>query len=68
MSLYTGKKIHFNEWDELPIDDDVIHQVEQLAAAEKQVWLSDRYPMLCLTIVNRQFVSFIAMYLPSSFA
>ena len=39
------KKIHSNEWDELPIDDDVIHPVEQLSATEKQVSLSGMYPM-----------------------
>ena len=33
---YTGKNIHVFDWKVLPIDDEVIAQVESLAADEKQ--------------------------------
>jgi hypothetical protein len=45
MSLYTGKKIHCYEWMELPIDDNVIDQVHQLASAENQPDLVGRMPL-----------------------
>ena len=59
MSLYTGGKIHCNELDELPIDDDVIHQVERFAEGRSKYDCLIGIP--CLNIVNRQF----APYLPS---
>ena len=36
MSLYSGKRIHGYKWDRLPIDENIIARVEQLAEAEKQ--------------------------------
>ena len=36
MSLYSGKRIHGYKWEKLPIDENVIARVEQLAEAEKQ--------------------------------
>lgn len=45
MSLYTGKELHSNSWDELPIDDEVIAKVDALALAEKQPLLPDSYPL-----------------------
>ena len=35
MSLYSGKRIHSYEWKELPIDEDVIDRVEELAETEE---------------------------------
>ena len=34
MSLYTGKKIHGYIWNEIPINNDIISQVEELADKE----------------------------------
>ncbi len=31
MSLYTGKEVHVFVWNELPISDDVINRVHELA-------------------------------------
>ena len=45
MSLYSGKKIHAYEWNELPINDEVIAQVESLAAKEKQPKIIDKAPL-----------------------
>jgi hypothetical protein len=45
MSLYTGKRLHSYDWKELPIDDDVINQVEQLAQREKAKRITDKYPL-----------------------
>ena len=45
MSLYTGKKIHGYDWHELPIDDEVIHRVEELAEREKQPKLINQAPL-----------------------
>ena len=44
MSLYTGKQLHSYNWQELPIDDETINRVEDLAKAEKAKQLSDKYP------------------------
>ena len=41
MSLLTGKRIHGYIWDELPIGDDVIERVHELALEEKQPELVD---------------------------
>ena len=45
MNLYTGKRLHSYAWEELPIDDDVIEQVEFLARKEKAPVMTDGYPM-----------------------
>ena len=45
MSLYTGQKIHGFGWEELPIHDDVISRVEELAEDEKQPRLLNRVPL-----------------------
>ena len=45
MSLYTGNKIHSYEWTELPIDNYVIKQVNQLSSDEKFPLVKDKYPM-----------------------
>ena len=45
MSLYTGKRLHSYNWQELPIDDETINRVEDLAKAEKAKRLTDNYPM-----------------------
>ena len=44
MNLYTGKRLHSYAWEELPIDDDVIEQVEYLARQEKAPVMTDGYP------------------------
>ena len=44
MSLYTGKQLHSYNWQELPIDDETINRVEDLAKDEKAKQLSDKYP------------------------
>ena len=36
MSLYTGKRLHSYIWEEIPIDQDTIDRVDQLAREEKQ--------------------------------
>ena len=45
MSLHTGRELHTNEWDELPIDEEVIARVEELAENEGQPELPDQYPL-----------------------
>jgi hypothetical protein len=45
MSLHTGKKLHSYEWEELPIDDDVIARVEELAREQDAPIMTDGYPM-----------------------
>ena len=37
MSLFTGKRINSNKWDELPISEEVIERVEELGAKDKQM-------------------------------
>ena len=37
MSLFTGRQIYIFTWEELPINDDVIGQVEYLEAEEYQL-------------------------------
>ena len=44
MSLLSGKKIHSNQWKELPIPTEVIDRVHYLAAEEQQPWLHDGVP------------------------
>ena len=45
MSLHTGKKLHSYEWEELPIHDDVIVRVEELAREQDAPIMTDGYPM-----------------------
>ena len=45
MSLLTGKRIHRYIWEELPIGDDVIDRVHDLATDEKQPELVDGIPL-----------------------
>ena len=45
MSLHTGKRIHSYIWSELPIDEDVICRVEELATKEKQPVHIDNHPI-----------------------
>ena len=45
MSLFTGRELHSNNWDELPIDEEVIAKVEQMAKDQDQPFLPDKYPM-----------------------
>ena len=45
MNLFTGKKISSNNWNELPIDDDAIVRVEELAYRELQPVMKDGYPI-----------------------
>ena len=35
MSLYTGKRLHSYIWEEIPIHQDTIDRVDQLAREEK---------------------------------
>lgn len=45
MSLYTGKRLHSFKWQELPIDQDVIDRVEQLAKMEGQPIMPGNFPL-----------------------
>ena len=45
MSLYTGKLLHSYQQTELPIDDDVIAQVRDLAEEENAKKTTDNYPI-----------------------
>ena len=45
MSLYSGKRIHSYEWKELPIDEDVISRVEELAEEEEAPEMKRGYPI-----------------------
>ena len=45
MSLFTGKKIHSYKWEELPITDEVIARVEELATIEKQPKMNNGLPI-----------------------
>ena len=45
MSLHTGKRIHSYHWDKLPIPDEVIDRVEELAKLESQPLLTNKQPM-----------------------
>jgi hypothetical protein len=45
MSLYSGKRLHSYEWKELPIDDDVINRVEELASREDAPTMINGYPV-----------------------
>ena len=45
MSLLSGKRIHSHNWTELPIDNDVIARVEELASKENQPELPNKSPI-----------------------
>ena len=45
MSLYSEKRLHSYIWEELPIDQDVIDRVDQLAREEKQPVLDKNQPL-----------------------
>ena len=45
MSLYTGKRLHSYIWEEIPIDQDTIDRVDQLAREEKQPVLDNNQPL-----------------------
>jgi hypothetical protein len=45
MLLYSGKRLHSYEWKELPIDDDVINRVEELASRENAPTMINGYPV-----------------------
>ena len=45
MLLYTGKRLHSYIWEEIPIDQDTIDRVDQLAREEKQPVLDNNQPL-----------------------
>ena len=45
MSLYSGKRIHSYEWKEVPIDEEVIERVEELATEEEATKMKRGYPI-----------------------
>ena len=45
MSLYSGKRVHSYNWTDLPIDNDVIHRVEELAKEEEAIIMTKGYPV-----------------------
>ena len=45
MSLYSGKRIHSYEWKELPIDEEVIARVEELAEEEEAPEMKRGHPI-----------------------
>jgi len=45
MSLLTGKQLHAYNWTELPIDDCIINRVETMAKDEKQLVMTNGYPI-----------------------
>ena len=45
MSLYTGKRINSYVWEELPISDEVIERVEEIAQQQKQPQLVNGIPI-----------------------
>ena len=45
MSLYSGRRIHSYEWKELPIGEDVVERVEELAINEDATEMKRGYPI-----------------------
>ena len=45
MYLATGKKLHYFIWTELPINDQVISRVNNLATNEKQPEMTKGHPI-----------------------
>ena len=45
MSLYTGKRLHSYIWEEIPIHQDTIDRVDQLAREEKKPVLDNNQPL-----------------------
>ena len=46
LSLITGKRIHAYAWEELPIDDDVVDRIHQLATEENQAVITATIPYI----------------------
>ena len=46
MLLKTGKKIKCHRWEELPITQEVVDRVEQLAREENQMKMTNRMPLI----------------------
>ena len=45
MSLATGKQLHDFIWTEIPLNDQVISRVNNLATKEKQPGITKGYPI-----------------------
>jgi len=45
MSLYSGKRNYSYEWKELPIDEDVMDRVEEIATNEEATEMKRGYPI-----------------------
>ena len=46
MSLYTGKEIHGYDWKELPINDEVIDRIDEIAREQNNTYkMIDRAPL-----------------------
>ena len=45
MSLLTGQEMHRHQWQEFPIDNDVIQQVEELAYNDDQPIIKKHTPL-----------------------
>ena len=45
ISLYTGKRLNSYEWKELPIDEDVIDRINELAEKEEAPLMKKGYPV-----------------------
>ena len=46
MSLYSGKRIHSYNWEEIPIHQDLIDRVEQLTRGGGQPFMDNNQPLL----------------------
>ena len=44
MDLYTGKRLHSYEWEELPIDYGAIKRVETQSRTDNAPVMTDGYP------------------------
>ena len=47
MSLATGNRVHSNQWTILPLDDEVIERVHELAKIEAQPKISSNFKFEC---------------------
>ena len=54
MSLYTGKRINSYVWDELPISDEVIERIEEIAETQKQQKVEDGIPTFEWSSMNTE--------------
>jgi hypothetical protein len=57
MSLYSGKMLHSYEWAELPIDDEVISRVEELATHENAATMVNGYPVFTWMKRNLEYMN-----------